>query len=219
MAAAFGSGSGSGPGSSSEDEHPAPAAPAPAASSSTVTVTINTNQNQEGPQAQAHHGTLNTWLNITGTSGTSGTSGTGPGATPSAAEECALSSSHRQRKSRLKRKSPVSGGEANPPPPTRQAKQCKTITATGRLMDPNLGLRDKGFVVKDKKMHCSLCYKDVATRSSSIQQHLVTQKHQAAVANQIKLEAEMSLMEAAVTQHFGGAMAPTSTPFNVLCDR
>ena len=95
MAAAFGSGSGSGPGSSSEDEHPAPAAPAPAASSSTVTVTINTNQNQEGPQAQAHHGTLNTWLNITGTSGTSGT---GPGVTPSAVEECALSSSHRQRK-------------------------------------------------------------------------------------------------------------------------
>ena len=86
-------------------------------------------------------------------------------------------------------------------------------------MDPNLGLRDKGFVVKDKKLHCSLCYKDVATRSSSIQQHLVTQKHQAAVANQIKLEAERSLMEAAVTQHFGGAMAPTSTPFNVLCDR
>ena len=203
MAAA--SGSGSGPGSSSEDEHPAPAAPAPAASSSTVTVTIDTNQNQEGPQAQAQHGTLNTWLNMTGTSG--------------AAEECDLSSTHRQRKSRLKRKSLVSGGEANPRPPTRQAQQCKTITAAGRLMDPKLGLGDQGFVVKDKKLHCSLCCKDVSTRSSSIQQHLGTQKHQAAVVNQTKFEAERPLMEEAVTQHFGGAMAPTSTPFNVLCDR
>ena len=150
MSTASGSGSRA---SSSKDEHPAPAAPAPAAASSTVTVTINTNQNQEGPQAQAHHGTLNTWLSITGTSGTSGTSGTGSGA-PSAAEECALSSTHRQRKSRLKRKSLDSGGEANPRPPTRQAHQCKTITATGRLMDPKLGLGDQGFVVKDKKLHC-----------------------------------------------------------------